>query len=476
MPPQAEHLRRWLGPLAAATALAASLGWPIVGLADPSPSPSPAPSYSPQACNQSTELTIQFDPATCVSQAVQGAASWVADQAIQSVGSWITSAAANSSAQLLGTLRNEAGRPNLGASWFTSLYFGGRGGSGATSPGAVVIAAWLMVLVVTGSLLVGVIRGDLGGMLRLVAIRLPVAIFLTYLATWLVSVALAVTDVASSWVLSGGVQSLDGWTRHLQSGDIGHDFLTVVACLILIVATLLGYLELLARDAAIYIVTAFIPLIAVASLWAGAHNALKRGAETLVVLCLSKFVLVFVLVLGATALSASTDLRSFAPLLTGTLIFLIAALAPGAIFRLIPILETTAVGGLAGGASRFGLRAGRSGRSLAGTGLAGLTGAVTGLGDRFLDTGLDRSPRQPAGSTAAAFPGLRLAGDGGGPAEGGGGGGGEPSPGGGGPRSPNPSPDVRPPGGAAAGGEAASNPAVASATARSDSGTGGEGT
>jgi hypothetical protein len=417
MRPADRHYRCWVAALAALAALAAGLAFPVVTEAAgaPTPSSTPAPTSNLEACNNSTEFYIQFDIGTCISNAASSVASWVGDQAIQDVASWITTAAADGSAQLLSTLEQEAAHPTLNAPWFESVYFGGGstpGQAGSRAPGSVVIAAWLMVLVVTGALMTGVIRGDLGGMLRLVAVRLPVAIFITYIAVSLVSALLALTDVASSWVLRGGIDSLQQWTAHLQGGDIGHDFLTVVACLALIVATLLGYLELLARDAAIYIVTAFIPLVAVASLWPGAHNALKRGAETLFVLCVSKFVLVFVLVLGATALASSTDLRSFAPLLTGTLIFLIAALAPWAIFRLIPILEVSAVPGLAGGASRFGMRASRSGRAAAGAGLSHLSAGVTAMRDHLAQDGASPTPSGEGGKSASQQPaeGLRVAG------------------------------------------------------------------
>ena len=360
---------------------------------------------------------IQFDPATCASDAAGAVASWVGDQAIQDVASWITTAAASASAQLLGALKNEASQPTLNAPWFTTVYFG-RSGPGSTAPGAVVIAAWLMVVVVIGAVMSGVVRGDLSGMLRLLLLRLPVAVLVTYLATWMVSVLLALTDVASNWVLSGGIQSLESWTNQLQNGGLGHDFLTVVACLALIVATLLGYLELLARDAAIYIVTAFVPLIAVASLWPGAHNALKRGAETLFVLCVSKFVLVFVLVLGATALAQSTAIQSFAPLLTGTLIFLIAALAPAAIFRLIPILEVSAVAGLAGRASRFGARAAATGHAMVGSGLNRVSEGTNGMRDRLAGGG-STPAAAGAGGPGSGPPGdLKLAGSGGGDGDG----------------------------------------------------------
>jgi hypothetical protein len=422
--PRADRRRRiWGAGLALFGALTVCLVFPVIAGAAPSPSPTPTPAANNgQACDSSTEFTIDFDPLTCASDAAGAVATWVGDQAIQDVASWITSAAASGSANLLGELSDEATRPQLNAPWFDSVYYGPAAPAGtpvqkgSKMPGAVVIAAWLMVPIVIASVLVSVIRGDPGGIARLLLVRLPVAILLTYLATWLVALLLELTDLASGWVLNGGVSGLQQWSSQIQSQGIGSDFLSVVACLALIVATLLGYLELMARDAVLYIVVAFVPLIAAASLWPGAHNALKRAAETIFVLCVSKFVLVFVLVLGAAALT-SADMNSFSPLLTGTLIFLIAALAPAAIFRLIPILEASAVAGLAGGASRFGKSAAKTGHGALGAGVGKVSGATARFGER-LQQGGGQPALAGAGAGASGMSGssgeLQLAGRGGG--------------------------------------------------------------
>ncbi|MBJ7595062.1 MAG: hypothetical protein JF886_09420 [Candidatus Dormibacteraeota bacterium] len=336
-----------------------------------------------------------------------------ANAAIGAVAQWVTAGAANAATLLLTSLQHEAGAPNLSAPWFTSMYYGA--GSGA--PGALTVAAWLMVLVVTGSLLVSIIRGDLGGMVRLLALRLPVAILVSYLAIWLVTALLSLTDVAAGWMLQRGIASLDQWVGMLdmqsQGNSIGTDLLTVLACLGLLLATLLSYVELIARDAGIYIVTAFIPLIAVASLWPGAHSALKKGAETLFVLGAAKFVIVFVLVLGAGALTGASNLHDYSGLLDGLGIFLIAALAPAAIFRLVPVLEGAAVGALAGGAGGWAvgrasplLHRGASGLRAGSHGVAAAAGAaVGGSGSSAALSARAASPSWTNGSGGGTAPG-----------------------------------------------------------------------
>jgi len=284
----------------------------------------------------------------------------------------------------------------------------------------------------------GVIRGDIPGMIRLLLVRLPIAIFVTFIAIWLVSALLDLTNLATSWEVVGGLHGLASWSLDLTTANLGTDFLTVLASLVLIAATLLCYLELLARDAAVYIVAAFIPLIALASLWPGAHRALKRGAETLFVLCISKFVMAFVLVLGAEALAASMSTGNFGALVAAGLIFLLAALAPFAVFRLLPILEATAIAGMVGGASGFGKRAGaaavRTGQRVGAAVASGGTSEAVG-GGAALSKGSGAVPTPGAGGGPGGSSGGPLKIAGGGQPEGGPGSGGAPSgagPGGGG--------------------------------------------
>ena len=68
-----------------------------------------------------------------------------------------------------------------------------------------------MLLVVIASVMSGVIRGDIAGMVRLVCVRLPVAIFVTYIAIWLVTQLLALTNLATS---------MGGGRRHARPRDV----------------------------------------------------------------------------------------------------------------------------------------------------------------------------------------------------------------------------------------------------------------
>jgi hypothetical protein len=422
--------------LAALTAAVASPATARADDASPTPAPAAGPTATPvPTASSTTAPTATPGPAASPRYSGGGGiiTSLIFGPAIDAVANWITQGAATATTYVIGLFAADPANPDLTAPWFLGAYYGSGSASGRTGPpGSVVIAAWLMVLVVIASVMSGVIRGDIPGMIRLLFVRLPVAIFVTFIAIWLVSELLALTNLATSWEVVGGLYGLTTWSLQLSTANFGTDFLTVLASLVLIAATLVCYLELLARDAAVYIVAAFIPLIALASLWPGAHHALKRGAETLFVLCISKFVMAFVLVLGAQALAAGMNTANFGALVAAALIFLLAAIAPFAVFRLLPILEATAVAGMVGGASGFGKRAGaaaiRTGQRVGAAVASGGTSEAVG-GGAALSKGSGAGPGGMSGPDQ-----LKLAGTGGQPA-GGPGSGGAPSgasPGGGG--------------------------------------------
>ena len=444
---RAERRRRFVPRAAGAllvvvAVLTAALASPAAVRTDPAPTPAATarPSSTlPATAPPTTAPTVTPPPAASPHYSGGGGiiTSLIFGPAIDAVANWITQGAAAATTYVIGLFAADPANPDLTAPWFLGAYYGTGPASGSTGPpGSVVIAAWLMVLVVLASVMSGVIRGDIPGMIRLLVVRLPVAIFVTFIAIWLVSGLLDLTNLATSWETGGGLHGLAAWSLDVSTANLGTDFLTVLASLVLIVATLLCYLELLARDAAVYIVAAFLPLIALASLWPGAHHALKRGAETLFVLCISKFVMAFVLVLGAEALAASMTTGDFGTLVAAALIFLLAAIAPFAVFRLLPILEATAVAGMVGGASGFGKRAGaaavRTGARVGAAVASGGTSEAVG-GGAALSKGSGAVPTPgggggPGGSSAPDQ--LKLAGAGGQPAGGGGSGG--PGPGGGG--------------------------------------------
>jgi hypothetical protein len=91
--------------------------------------------------------------------------------------------------------------------------------------------------------------------------------------------------------------------------------------------------------------------------WPATLRWARRLVELLAVLILSKFVIVAVLSLAASALASGASGGGLAALLAGASLLLLAALAPYSLLRLVPFVEAGAAGHLEGVASSLPGRA-----------------------------------------------------------------------------------------------------------------------
>ena len=102
-------------------------------------------------------------------------------------------------------------------------------------------------------------------------------------------------------------------------------------------------------------------------------------------------------------------------MLAATLIFLLAALAPFAVFRLLPLLEATAVAGMVGHSSGIGKRVGsaavRTGARAGAAAASGGTSEAVGAGAAMNSGGSSASPTPGSGPGGMAGQGdLKIAG------------------------------------------------------------------
>jgi hypothetical protein len=114
--------------------------------------------------------------------------------------------------------------------------------------------------------------------------------------------------------------------------------------LLVIVGGLLIWLELALRSAAIELAVFFMPLALAGLVWPATAHWAKRLAEVLGALLLAKPVVVGALCLGANALTSAKAGAS--SVVTGSAILLLAAFAPVALLKLVPIAEASAIGHL----------------------------------------------------------------------------------------------------------------------------------
>jgi hypothetical protein len=194
-------------------------------------------------------------------------------------------------------------------------------------------------------------------------------------------------------------------------------FIVFLGGIAVVVGAFLVWIELLVRAAAVYVAVLFLPLALASLAWPAIAHWCRRLVDTLAALILGKFVIVAVLSLAAGALNAGTGGSggtagnggqgggSFADVLGGAALLLLAALAPWALFRLLPFLEAGAVAHLEGLSQRSRQAAKVPVRALAQTALrVAATSAMGGPAGLLLGAASAGGGLGGAGGAAAGDP------------------------------------------------------------------------
>jgi hypothetical protein len=135
-------------------------------------------------------------------------------------------------------------------------------------------------------------------------------------------------------------------------------FILFFGSLVVVCGAVAIWMELLVRESAIYVVVLFFPLALASLVWPTISHWCRRLVEALLALVFSKFVIVCVISLAASALASSSargsaGLRGMNSLLGGGSLLLLAAFAPYALFRLISVMELGAITHLEGVSHRM---------------------------------------------------------------------------------------------------------------------------
>ncbi len=128
-------------------------------------------------------------------------------------------------------------------------------------------------------------------------------------------------------------------------------FVVLLGALLVAFGAFMLWVELLVREAAVYVAVLFLPLGLASLVWPAISHWCRRLVDTLVALILSKFVIVAILALAAGAI-ASGGGTGFAPVLAGGALLLLAAFTPFTLLRLVPAVEAGAVHQLEGSRQR----------------------------------------------------------------------------------------------------------------------------
>jgi len=298
------------------------------------------------------DQTVGHATSAAWDQIVQGLVGWVVDSL-----SWFVNAVL--------TFFDRASTPDLASAWFA----GGPIGGGAHSPYGVVagLALTLLLLCVLLSVVHALLIGEGAALLARLARDIPLAIFGIVATISVVQVLLGAADELSQQILRGtdaGAHATDVLHTIGQASAFSGQpsFVVFLLGLVAVLAAFLLWVELLVRASLLYVLLALSPLAYAAFVWPSARRILHRLAELVVALVLSKVVIAITLAVAASALAASPSGSATVPraeaqlgtLLTGTIMFLLAAFAPFVILRLFPAVEAATV---ARGISRAPARA-----------------------------------------------------------------------------------------------------------------------
>src|ERR1017187_2995799 len=113
-------------------------------------------------------------------------------------------------------------------------------------------------------------------------------------------------------------------------------FLAFLVGLLTAAGALTLWVELLLREAAVYVIVLMLPLVFAALVWPARRVWAIRAVELLVALVLSKFAIVAVLALGGAALNHGAS-HGATTLLLGLVLVVLGAFAPWALLALLPL-------------------------------------------------------------------------------------------------------------------------------------------
>ncbi len=303
--------------LASAVVAARALWFPPVALALPG---LPLPGGEPGG------------PVSSLGQGLTGLASSATGLGLTAIVSWVSDGAAfvlHETAHVLA----DTTAPRLTSTWFSAAYW--RVASVAT----VVTLPFLCAASVQA-----LIRSDLMLLARAAIGYLPLAMLAIAIAAPLTMLLLAASDQLAAAVSSAaggqGVSFLDrvvgpvGAVRAFS----GSPFLAFLVGLFIVAGALMLWIELLMREAAVYVIVLMLPLVFAAFVWPARRIWAVRSVELLVALILSKFAIVAVLSLGGAALGHSVH-HDLGGVLAGMVLLILSAFAPWALLRLLPLAE-----------------------------------------------------------------------------------------------------------------------------------------
>ena len=288
-----------------------------------------------------------------ITSPITGALKGVGNDVFKQITTWVAEGASWLIGQVVSVIE-ETTTPQLTAKGFLAEY-------GQMAAIAALLGTAMLLLAV----LEGLAQGNAALLARVVLVNVPLAFLATSVAYVVVQMLLVVTDglchaiaaashensrhffqaaigdlgkaggAAGKQIDSGGGNDPLGGVAGQATGSVAVPlFVTFLAAIVGAFAAFFVWLELLMRDAAVYVVALFMPLALAASIWPRWMGALRRSAELLVAVIGSKFVIVAIISLAAGLLAAGGS--GVEHILAASALMLLACFAPLVLMKLIP--------------------------------------------------------------------------------------------------------------------------------------------
>jgi hypothetical protein len=266
------------------------------------------------------------------------------DFVMRGVTVWVTNAAVWVTGKV-GELIDATASPDVQAPWFLGQY-------GSMLAVAGVLALPMLLLAVIQALM----RQDVWILLRSAFGYLPMAFVLAGAAIVGTDLLVSITDDLSAMVTRGlgdGSDNLlesvgDAYGRAIEDDSAGAVplFGVFLGAIILAIGAFVLWLEMVIRDAAIYIGLFFVPLTFIAMIWPATSRYARRLVEFLIAIILAKFVIVAIIGLASAAITNAGGTAEggqvFERMIAGSALLVLAAWSPFALLRLIPLMEIAA--------------------------------------------------------------------------------------------------------------------------------------
>jgi hypothetical protein len=246
---------------------------------------------------------------------------------LAAVVAWV-SGGARAALQTTAKLIDESARPNLQSTWFSSAYWR-----------VAAVSALLTLPFLFAATIQALLRSDMTLLGRAAFGYLPLGMLAVGVAAPITMLLLAASDEMSAIVASASGNAGGTFLGHVSIlVAASNPFVAFFVALLTVAGAIALWLELLVREAAVYVIVLMLPLFFAALVWPARRIWAVRAVELLIALILSKFAIVAVLELGGAALQHAAAL-SVTSLLAGLTLVLLAAFSPWALLRLLPLHE-----------------------------------------------------------------------------------------------------------------------------------------